>query len=101
MKIKHWSGYGTMDVKKDALGSFKDGRLLAVTLRGNHECGLWNRYRDEDGYLIWKMFIKRWDWKYKEKQPRFIKTASSEFDYVTNSHGLDEEVCHLTFVYWD
>lgn len=56
MKLKHWQGYGSVDVKMLAaypINSFKNKIIIQV--KGNHECGIIKR----DVYDIWNWLLKR------------------------------------------
>lgn len=56
MKIKHWQGYGSLDITKLAaypVNSFKNKIIIQV--KGNHECGIVKR----DVYDVWNWLLKR------------------------------------------
>ena len=54
MRIKHWSGYGTVNAVK-----VPGGARLHVRVTGLHECGL---YRDlQDTYTRYIWLVKRFD----------------------------------------
>lgn len=55
MKVKHWAGYGCVNIKK-----IKDkNHTLHVKVSGNHECGV---VRDKTyAYDLYNWFVKRFD----------------------------------------
>lgn len=57
MRLKHWQGYGTVDVKK--LSMTKDGEVttLKVIVTGNHEWGICTN----DDYTVANWLVKRFD----------------------------------------
>lgn len=53
MKLKHWSGYGTVVAKRIPNASC----TLHVHVEGDHECGL----RRDDEYDLFYWLVKRFD----------------------------------------
>ncbi len=101
MRIKHWSGYGNINVTKKAMYTFPDWdgatvTSLTVFLRGNHEQGLWNDYRSSDPYFIYSYLIKRFD-KDREK-PKFIKVMEVQHGYCLET---GEDTCVVRIAYRD
>lgn len=54
MKIRHWSGYGTVSAVK-----INDGTKLHIRVTGDHERGLWIDLQDT--YLLYQWLVKRFD----------------------------------------
>lgn len=79
MKLKHWSGYGTVDAKK--IGSGRD--FLKVVVRGSHECGIERTDKvDVFNWLVKRFDRKRTDWME-------IEDIETDVHYEEN----DMEVC--------
>lgn len=53
MKRKHWSGYGTVNVVKEASYNFRGTRSVVVRVTGNHERGLIRGFYDSHCIYGW------------------------------------------------
>jgi hypothetical protein len=93
MKLKHWQGYGSVEVKKVSKTTFNNNwgekkTKLVLSVKGNHECGL---VRDD----IYD--VKRWLFD------RFEKNFSGEYYDIDMSIKDDYvdgvEVATYTFIY--
>lgn len=88
MKIKHFSGYGSVNATKIKNNNYD----LVVKVVGNHE---WGVYRD-DIYDLFNWLVKRFDKnigsfnEFRYKNP----TVKIEEDYKNN-----EEICTYYFKY--
>jgi len=97
MRVKHFMGYGSVDVKKvsktpiiDEYGQKKTKLVLRV--KGNHEWGLVREYVYD---------VKRWIFDKFEKNFKGNEYAIDmdvERDYI-KENGLDVEVATYTFIY--
>ena len=93
MKLKHWQGYGSVEVKKVSKTTFNNNwgekkTKLVLSVKGNHECGL---VRDD----IYD--VKRWLFD------RFEKNFSGDYYDIDMSIKDDYvdgvEVATYTFIY--
>jgi len=93
MKLKHWQGYGSVEVKKVSKTTFNNSwgekkTKLVLSVKGNHECGL---VRDD----IYD--VKRWLFD------RFEKNFSGNYYNIDMSIKDDYvngvEVATYTFIY--
>lgn len=61
MKIKHWAGYGTVDVTRTGKRSYHncsgDETVMVFRIVGDHECGLKPCYHDDRLIQNW---LRRW-----------------------------------------
>ena len=57
MRIKHWQGYGTVNAVKSKMQRTQNGRVLTVTVSGNHEWGLVRNDKSD----IFNWLVKRFD----------------------------------------
>ena len=97
MKVKHFAGYGSVDVKKKSKATFTDeyGRTktkLVLVVKGNHEWGI-VRYDVFD--------VKRWIFEKFEKNFKgndYDIDMHIESDYV-KENGECVEVATYTFIY--
>lgn len=92
MKIKHWSGYGTVKATKVTKKDYNEGvRVLHIKVEGNHERGLEMNEYDTCGVFNW--LVKKFD---KQANSEVGKTLSfsavSEFEDANNEYGFIE-VC--------
>ena len=97
MKLKHWQGYGTVEVKKISkknittpYGEKKTKMVLQV--KGNHEWGL---VRD-DVYDVRRWIFNKFEKNFTGNDYEIDMTIKD--DYI-NENGIDVEVATYTFVY--
>lgn len=97
MRVKHFAGYGSVEVKKvskktitNSWGEKKNKLVLKV--KGNHEWGL---VRDD----IYD--VKRWIFDKFEKnfKGEYYNIDMSVEDTYIKENGLDVEVATYTFIY--
>lgn len=79
MKMKHWSGYGTVEAKKVAAGP----DFLKVVVRGSHERGI----ERTDKIDVFNWLVKRFD----RKRMDWMEIAHVDTDVHYEGSGL--EVC--------
>lgn len=97
MRIKHWQGYGSVDVKKVSKTTFvnkwgeKKNRMV-LRVRGNHEWGL---VRD-DIYDVKRWLFDRFEKSFKGNE--YNIEMDIQDDYI-KENGLDVEVATYTFIY--
>jgi hypothetical protein len=97
MKVKHFSGYGSVEAKKISKKSIvnrydEKKTELVLRVKGNHECGLVrNNIYD----------VRRWLFNRFEKnfQGQDYEINMSINDDYIKENGLDVEVATYTFVY--
>jgi hypothetical protein len=97
MKIKHFAGYGSVDVKKVSKGTFKNEwgekkNKLVLSVKGNHEWGL---VRD-DIYDVKHWLFDRFEKNFKGQY--YDINMLIKDDYI-KENGLDVEVATYTFIY--
>ena len=97
MKVKHFMGYGSVEVKKvskkpiiNGYGENKTKMVLRV--KGNHECGLVR----EDIYDVRRWIFDKFEKNFKGND--YDIDMDIKDDYV-KENGLDVEVATYTFVY--
>ena len=97
MRVKHFAGYGSVEVKKvskkpitNGYGENKTEMVLCV--KGNHECGL---VRD-DAYDVKRWIFDKFEKNFKGDD--YDIDMSVQDDYI-NENGIDVEVATYTFVY--
>jgi hypothetical protein len=97
MKVKHFAGYGSVEVKKqskvnftDKLGNKKTKLILVV--KGNHERGIVRDDIFDVKHWIFDKFEKNF------KGDEFNIEMSIEDDYI-KENGVDVEVAKYTFIY--
>lgn len=97
MKVKHWQGYGLVEVTKKSKSKFTDlwgdkKNKMVLQVKGNHEWGL---VRD-DIYDVRKWIFNKFEKNYNGSD--YNIEMSIKDDYVTeNGHSV--EVATYTFVY--
>ena len=62
MKLKHWQGYGVLDVKRVSTKTSKDPfygdtTTMVIRVKGNHEYGI----ERDDKYDVFNWLLKRFD----------------------------------------
>ena len=97
MKVKHFAGYGSVEVKKiskkpiiNGYGEKKTKMVLRV--KGNHEWGIVRN----DIYDVRKWIFDKFEKNFKGND--YDIDMSIEDDYI-NENGIDVEVATYTFVY--
>ena len=97
MRVKHFAGYGSVDVKKKSKTTFtnefgeKKNKLVLV-VKGNHEWGL---VRD-DMYDVRHWIFEKFEKNFKGYDYQIDMTIQN--DYITEN-GIDVEVAKYTFIY--
>lgn len=97
MRVKHFAGYGSVDVKKKSKTTFtnefgeKKNKLVLV-VKGNHEWGL---VRD-DIYDVRHWIFEKFEKNFKGDDYQINMTIQN--DYITEN-GIDVEVAKYTFIY--
>ena len=97
MRVKHWQGYGSVEVKKVSKTPITNGygenkTKLVLRVKGNHECGL---VRD-DIYDVRRWIFNKFEKNFNGKD--YDIDMSIDSDYI-KENGLDVEVATYTFVY--
>ena len=97
MRVKHFMGYGSVEVKKvskkpiiNGYGENKTKMVLRV--KGNHEYGLVR----EDIYNVKRWIFDKFEKNFKGNDYDIAMTVQD--DYI-KENGLDVEVATYTFVY--
>lgn len=93
MKIKHFTGYGSVEVTKKLKIKFKDSygykkNKLILEVKGNHEWGL---VRDD-------IYDVR-NWIFNKFEKKFNGHDYEIQMFVTNSYVNDTEIAIYTFIY--
>ena len=97
MKIKHFMGYGSVEVKKISKKPIINGygenkTKLVLCVKGNHEYGLVRN----DIYDVRRWIFDRFEKNFKKSDYEIYMEVKS--DYI-EENGLDVEVATYTFVY--
>lgn len=97
MKVKHWQGYGSVEVKKISKNKFttmfgEKKTKLVLQVKGNHEWGL---VRD-DIYDVRHWIFNKFEKNFNGTDDEIDMTIKD--DYVTEN-GIDVEVATYTFIY--
>ena len=97
MKVKHFAGYGSVEVKKVSKTTFTDefGKKktkMVLCVKGNHEWGIVRN----DIYDVRKWIFDKFEKNFKGND--YDIDMSIEDDYI-NENGIDVEVAIYTFVY--
>ena len=97
MKVKHFAGYGSVEVKKiskkpiiNGYGENKTKMVLQV--KGNHEWGL---VRD-DIYDVRHWIFEKFEKNFKGDDYDICMDIKSDYE---NENGIDIEVATYTFIY--
>ena len=97
MRVKHFMGYGSVEVKKISKKSITNGygeskTELVLQVKGNHEYGL-----VRDGiYDVRRWIFDRFEKNFKKDDYEIYMEVKS--DYI-RENGHDVEVATYTFVY--
>jgi len=97
MKIKHFSGYGSVEAKKISKKSIvnrygEKKTELVLRVKGNHECGLVRN----NIYDVRRWLFNRFEKNFQGQD--YEINMSINGDYI-KENGLDVEVATYTFVY--
>ena len=97
MRVKHFMGYGSVEVKKvskkpiiNGYGENKTKMVLRV--KGNHECGLVR----EDIYDVKNWIFDKFEKNFTKSEYDIYMDIKS--DYITEN-GTEVEIADYTFVY--
>ena len=97
MRVKHFMGYGSVEVKKVSKTSIINGygenkTKLVLRVKGNHECGLVRN----DIYDVRSWIFNKFEKNFKGDDYAIYMDVKD--DYI-KENGLDVEVATYTFVY--
>ena len=97
MKVKHFAGYGSVEVKKESKTTFTNEygekkTKLALVVKGNHE---WGIVRD-DIYDVKRWIFDKFEKNFTGNDYDIAMTVQG--DYI-KENGLDVEVATYTFIY--
>ena len=97
MKVKHFAGYGSVEVKKESKTTFTNEygekkTKLVLVVKGNHE---WGIVRD-DIYDVKRWIFDKFEKNFTGNDYDIAMTVQG--DYI-KENGLDVEVATYTFVY--
>ena len=97
MRVKHFMGYGSVEVKKVSKTSIVNGygenkTKLVLRVKGNHECGLVRN----DIYDVRSWIFNKFEKNFKGDDYAIYMDVKD--DYIKED-GLDVEVAIYTFVY--
>lgn len=97
MKLKHFAGYGSVEVKKQSKTTFTNEwgekkTKLVLTVKGNHERGLVRDDIYDVKHWLFDRFEKGFNGNY------YDITMSVHDDYISEN-GIDVEVATYTFIY--
>jgi hypothetical protein len=97
MRVKHFMGYGSVEVKKVSKTSIVNGygenkTKLVLRVKGNHECGLVRN----DIYDVRSWIFNKFEKNFKGDDYAIYMDVKD--DYI-KENGLDVEVAIYTFVY--
>ena len=97
MKVKHFAGYGSVEVKKQSKTNFTNEygekkTKLVLLVKGNHEWGL---VRD-DIYDVRRWIFNKFEKNFKGNEYQIDMNV--ENDYI-KENGIDVEVATYTFIY--
>lgn len=97
MKVKHFAGYGSVEVKKESKTTFTNEygekkTKLVLVVKGNHE---WGIVRD-DIYDVKRWIFDKFEKNFTSNDYDIAMTVQG--DYI-KENGLDVEVATYTFIY--
>lgn len=97
MKVKHFAGYGSVEVKKESKTTFTNEygekkTKLVLVVKGNHE---WGIVRD-DIYDVKRWIFDKFEKNFTGNDYDIAMTVQD--DYI-KENGLDVEVATYTFIY--
>lgn len=92
MKVKHWQGYGTVNMKKISQNTKNGIKTIVVQVSGNHEWGL----KRNDVYDVYKWICSKMAKDCKE----YCDIVNLQInDYYKRINDLDIEICDYTISY--
>ena len=97
MRVKHFAGYGSVEVKKISKKPINNGygekkTKMVLRVKGNHEWGIVRN----DIYDVRKWIFDKFEKNFKGND--YDIDMSIEDNYI-NENGIDVEVATYTFVY--
>ena len=97
MKVKHFAGYGSVEVKKQSKTNFTNEygekkTKLVLLVKGNHEWGLVRN----DIYDVRRWIFNKFEKNFKGNDYQIDMDV--ENDYI-KENGIDVEVATYTFIY--
>ena len=97
MKVKHFAGYGSVDVKKVSKRTFTNEwgekkNKMVLSVKGNHE---WGIVRD-DIYDVKHWIFDKFEKNFKGNDYDIYMDIKSDYE---NENGHEVEVATYTFVY--
>lgn len=97
MKVKHFAGYGSVEVKKQSKTNFTNEygekkTKLVLLVKGNHEWGLVRN----DIYDVRRWIFNKFEKNFKGNEYQIDMNV--ENDYI-KENGIDVEVATYTFIY--
>ena len=92
MKIKHWQGYGCVDVKRISTSTVGDTTTMHIRVSGNHECGI---HRDDD-YDLFNWLVRRFDKTYASYREWHRKHPDIQ---IIDGYENGTETCDYIFTY--
>lgn len=92
MKVKHWQGYGTVEMKKMSQKTKDNIKTVVVRVSGNHEWGL----ERNDTYDIHRWICKRLAKDCKNYSDIINMTINDSYETI---NGISTEVCVYTISY--
>lgn len=95
MKIKHWQGYGCVNVKtlKKTASTAEGIKTITIEVVGNHEYGL---DRSNDKYDVYNWLLKRFD-KDVEDSRDILKIEYEEDSIEVNGINTDRGIYKITY----
>lgn len=92
MKVKHWQGYGCVEMKKISQKVKNGIKTVVVRVSGNHEYGL----ERNDTYDIHRWICKRLAKDCKDYSDIIDMQLNDRYEKID---GIDTEVCDYTITY--
>lgn len=92
MKVKHWQGYGVIEMKKISQKTKNGVKTVVVKVSGNHEWGL----ERNDTYDVHRWICKRLAKDCKEYSDITNMTLNDHYETI---NGIYTEVCDYTISY--
>ena len=97
MRVKHFAGYGSVEVKKESKTTFTNEygekkTKMVLQVKGNHECGLVRN----DIYDVKRWIFDKFEKNFTGNDYDIAMTVQG--DYI-KENGLDVEVATYTFIY--
>lgn len=92
MKVKHYQGYGCVDMKKISQKTKNGIKTVVIRVSGNHEWGL----ERDDTYDIHWWICKRLAKDCKDYSDIINMDIDDRYEKI---NGLDTEVCDYTISY--